>query len=321
MRANPVLYFSKMLGQRGRSLDLQPRDFTAGRPTCPTNDGLVMTTAAEKTDRAQWLRPMRAILFVALLGCLSLAAWPHLRDWLHRSPAPVVEAGPSEAAQPAATETTADEPAAAFVDPNKPVFNELTGTETSKATPVAVETRDVVDIDLPSPPQENKPGALTQLFSSAADELHRGSSHVTSRPLNQDRSAEALARLLASGAKRLVLAAESLKDEGNHPPKTQPAEASEPADAAVAPQPPRESQTTLIENPSDTGGTVRFLLGGESFTLKPGETISPTGPWPLVVRFHRGGEHGEARYSLRPGVYRFDVTRSGWELVTVDNGE
>lgn len=34
-----------------------------------------------------------------------------------------------------------------------------------------------------------------------------------------------------------------------------------------------------------------------------------------VIAFDRGGQAGEARYTLAPGSYEFTVAASGWDLV------
>jgi hypothetical protein len=73
----------------------------------------------------------------------------------------------------------------------------------------------------------------------------------------------------------------------------------------------------VLYNPATSGGPVHFLAAGAAETLRPGEERS----WPAeelgVLRFHRGGEFGNARLELPPGVYEFHVGERGWDVVEV----
>jgi hypothetical protein len=74
------------------------------------------------------------------------------------------------------------------------------------------------------------------------------------------------------------------------------------------------ASVTLI-NPRESGGPVRFLLNGRESVLRPGETQQLSADRTWLIEFHRGGDFGEARYTLTSGAYRFRVTGRGWELV------
>jgi hypothetical protein len=78
------------------------------------------------------------------------------------------------------------------------------------------------------------------------------------------------------------------------------------------PLPP--SEPIRIVNPEASLGIVRFAVNGQIGALPPGEFAEiPRGPkW--VIEFDRGGQFGKARYALRSGIYRFDLTNKGWEL-------
>jgi hypothetical protein len=73
----------------------------------------------------------------------------------------------------------------------------------------------------------------------------------------------------------------------------------------------------VLYNPTTSGGPVHFLAAGAAQTLQPGEERS----WPAeelgVLRFHRGGQFGNARLELPPGVYEFHVGELGWNVVEV----
>ena len=72
---------------------------------------------------------------------------------------------------------------------------------------------------------------------------------------------------------------------------------------------------TIVSNPDDTNGTVRFSIDGRSYQLKPGfQQALPSGAQ-RTIRFDRGGNYGIARYSLSEGVYEFRVTDRGWNIV------
>jgi len=74
------------------------------------------------------------------------------------------------------------------------------------------------------------------------------------------------------------------------------------------------SEPIRIVNPETSPGIVRFAVNGRVGALPPGESGEiPSGPkW--VIEFDRGGQFGKARYALRSGTYRFDLTDNGWEL-------
>jgi len=69
-----------------------------------------------------------------------------------------------------------------------------------------------------------------------------------------------------------------------------------------------------IVNPEASPGVVRFAVNDQIGALPPGEFAEiPRGPkW--VIEFDRGGQFGKARYVLRSGIYRFELTDNGWDL-------
>jgi hypothetical protein len=70
----------------------------------------------------------------------------------------------------------------------------------------------------------------------------------------------------------------------------------------------------VLSNPFGTGGVVRFLVNGELFSLGPGESRHLDFPGPWFIQFHRGGDFGDAEYTVGEGVYAFRVTEAGWDL-------
>jgi hypothetical protein len=72
---------------------------------------------------------------------------------------------------------------------------------------------------------------------------------------------------------------------------------------------------TLL-NPEETRQTVGYTLDADEYSLDPAQTKVHDGGTRLIV-FDRGGDYGQARYTLQPGTYRFIATSQGWDLRTV----
>jgi len=78
---------------------------------------------------------------------------------------------------------------------------------------------------------------------------------------------------------------------------------------------PQPAVITLM-NPADTNAPVNYSLGNNQYSLAAGdEMVHEEGA--QVISFNRGGQFGEARYTLQPGTYRFVATNHGWDLHTV----
>jgi hypothetical protein len=69
----------------------------------------------------------------------------------------------------------------------------------------------------------------------------------------------------------------------------------------------------VLRNPRESRYRVVFLVGNDVRTLDPGtELVVDSGR--AMIRFDRGGNLGETRQELEPGIYRFSVTSQGWKL-------
>jgi hypothetical protein len=81
----------------------------------------------------------------------------------------------------------------------------------------------------------------------------------------------------------------------------------------------------LVINPASTRATVNFVVDQTPYSLNAGLAQPLLGQTSWVIAFDRGGQAGEARYTLAPGSYEFTASTSGWDLVqktfavTVDN--
>ena len=70
----------------------------------------------------------------------------------------------------------------------------------------------------------------------------------------------------------------------------------------------------VLRNAKSNKGSVAFLLDKEVKNLAPGEEFQIADETVHTVRFHRGGEFGQAKIEVHTGTYEFQVTDSGWDL-------
>jgi len=70
----------------------------------------------------------------------------------------------------------------------------------------------------------------------------------------------------------------------------------------------------VLRNPVNSGGPIHFLVDGEVRVLEPGGQLTLSAGATRLIEFHRGGEFGDARFSLADGVHVFTVTPQGWDL-------
>ena len=78
--------------------------------------------------------------------------------------------------------------------------------------------------------------------------------------------------------------------------------------------PPSESPAIRIINPQDSPGAVNYALNDYNFEIKPGDHQDLTDDRQWVIGFDRGGNFGDAEYTLQPGDYTFGPSDHGWEL-------
>jgi hypothetical protein len=60
--------------------------------------------------------------------------------------------------------------------------------------------------------------------------------------------------------------------------------------------------------------TLNYTINDNPYEIKPGESQTLEDNYTWVVEFDRGGDFGEARYTLEPGEYSFALSEHGWEL-------
>lgn len=80
--------------------------------------------------------------------------------------------------------------------------------------------------------------------------------------------------------------------------------------------PPQVLQTVRISNPASTGVELSFVFGGKPFTVESGTTKEFMVTTPTLIVFSRGGQLGEARYTLTGGnTFEFRYDDAGWSMM------
>lgn len=77
---------------------------------------------------------------------------------------------------------------------------------------------------------------------------------------------------------------------------------------------PAHANVLTLANPGDTGIEVYYAVDGTILMLAPGQSKQFSGGQTRRIQFHRGGEFGEADYTLTSGAYEFRVSSTGWDL-------
>lgn len=78
--------------------------------------------------------------------------------------------------------------------------------------------------------------------------------------------------------------------------------------------PPAASAAIRIELPGDSEAPLSYTLNEYNFQIKPGDHQDLTTDRTWVIAFNRGGDFGDAEYTLDSGVYTFGPSDHGWEL-------
>jgi hypothetical protein len=92
-------------------------------------------------------------------------------------------------------------------------------------------------------------------------------------------------------------------------------------DAEGAPQ----RSGTLIMNPRQHGETIRYVLNGEEYIMRPGTSQRLRTGRNWRIEYDRGANAGVSEYTLSDGTYVWTPTERGWQLykqrydVTIDN--
>lgn len=87
----------------------------------------------------------------------------------------------------------------------------------------------------------------------------------------------------------------------------------------------RVTSGVLLLNPEANEDTIHYLINDKNYSMAPKFSQPLDGDQKWTVRFDRGEDNGEAKYSLTNGSYAFGSSDRGWELyrqtfsVKVDN--
>jgi hypothetical protein len=74
----------------------------------------------------------------------------------------------------------------------------------------------------------------------------------------------------------------------------------------------------VIRNSLKSRNSVAFVVGKEVQQLNPGEVAEFSASSTPTIRFHRGGEFGNASATLTAGTFEFQATSRGWYLEPLD---
>jgi hypothetical protein len=81
---------------------------------------------------------------------------------------------------------------------------------------------------------------------------------------------------------------------------------------------PTPAQPVRIINPAANKVTLSYTLDGSTRTIAPGTSQDLMLDHAAVIDFSRGGNFGQGRYGLEPGLYTFSMSDHGWELYHSD---
>lgn len=80
------------------------------------------------------------------------------------------------------------------------------------------------------------------------------------------------------------------------------------------PAPSFDGGPIVIVSPATNDRPIDYLLNGQSFSIKPGQSQKFQHDRDWIVDFDRGNGKGTAKYSLKATSYKFKMTANGWEL-------
>lgn len=70
----------------------------------------------------------------------------------------------------------------------------------------------------------------------------------------------------------------------------------------------------VLLNPATNSDSVEYMLNGEHFVMRPGQSQRFTRDRDWIIEFDRGDGNNFARYSLKSSTYKFKTAANGWEL-------
>ncbi len=80
------------------------------------------------------------------------------------------------------------------------------------------------------------------------------------------------------------------------------------------PSPTFDNGPIVITAPATNEKPIEYMLNGQTFTIKPGQSQKFNHDRDWIVDFDRGYGKGTGKYSLKATTYKFKMTNNGWEL-------
>lgn len=80
------------------------------------------------------------------------------------------------------------------------------------------------------------------------------------------------------------------------------------------PAPTFDNGPIVILSPAANDKPIEYMLNGQTFTIKPGQSQKFNHDRDWIVDFDRGNGKGTGKYSLKATTYKFKMTDNGWEL-------
>lgn len=80
------------------------------------------------------------------------------------------------------------------------------------------------------------------------------------------------------------------------------------------PAPTFDNGPIVILSPATNDKPIEYMLNGQSFTIKPGQSQKFNHDRDWIVDFDRGNGKGTGKYSLKASTYKFKMSDNGWEL-------
>ncbi len=87
-----------------------------------------------------------------------------------------------------------------------------------------------------------------------------------------------------------------------------------PEDYYIKDKTPPGGDAIRIVSPAELDATLSYAVNGFPFQIKPGDHQDLPTDRTWVIAFNRGGDFGNAEYTLEPGEYTFGSSDRGWEL-------
>ena len=82
--------------------------------------------------------------------------------------------------------------------------------------------------------------------------------------------------------------------------------------APSIPAPTFDNGPIVITAPASNDQPIEYLLNGQTFTIKPGQSQKFNHDRDWIVDFNRGEGKGTGKYSLKATTYKFKMTANGW---------